>query len=140
MKKYLKVLTVRQPWVWAMFAPELIATKAGQKNIENRDWIKSLLGAQYQTLAIHSSKRVALPEFEQARQLIQEICGVLPPAYNDLPHGCIVGTVQTRTWLSASPSPWFFGLYGLQLHSPQTFDKPIPARGQLGLWSCEVSL
>lgn len=135
----MRVITVRQPWAWSIFAPELADTEAGLKDVENRDFIQSLLAAQHTGLAIHTSKRVALAEFEEARRVIQEICGVLPPEYGQLIHGAIIGTVQTGSWVKHSRSPWFFGRYGLEMRSPRSLARPIVARGQLGLWNHEVN-
>jgi activating signal cointegrator 1 len=69
-----------------------------------------------------------------------------------LPLGAVVGYVQlvdcilmTESWLRCiSPRERAFGHYeegrwAWVLASPQTYEQPVPARGQLGLWDWEWS-
>jgi hypothetical protein len=68
--------------------------------------------------------------------------------------GCIVGEVTiTGQWLKDSPpsmleaiaappewvgSPWFFGPWGYSLRDPVKYERPIPKKGALGFWPCDL--
>lgn len=122
----LKCLTVKQPWA------SLIMGDA--KDIENRDWPTTIRGV----IGIHSSKLLEQVEMKAACDLMRGFI----PMFSELtfrkrsvfPLGSILGTVELVDCVTSSNSPWFVGEYGLVLRNPVVFQKPIPCRGQLGLW------
>lgn len=117
------VLTVRQPWAWAMF-------HAG-KDVENRDWRVDYRGKLY----IHTSQRVTRYEFDDARNEITRISNYMPPSYKELPHGAIIGSVEATDCVEDSDSPWFFGEYGLLIKNATLLPAPIPVKGALKVWT-----
>lgn len=54
--------------------------------------------------------------------------------------GAIVGQVEIIDCVDESESRWFFGPWGFELVDPVEFKKPIPYRGQLGLFDVPSSL
>lgn len=126
----LKVITVRQPWAWAMFlAPTL-------KDIENRDWSTTYRGR----LAIHAGKSMTLSEYRTAIRFMHDSVGIpwgALPRTEDLVFGAVLGTVELVNCTDDQydhDSPWFMGRYGFVLRNPRRFEQPIPARGMQGLW------
>lgn len=109
----MKVLTVKQPWAWAIL-------HAG-KDIENRSWVPKYRGP----LAIHAGaaymKGSILPR------------GVREP--EDLVYSAILGVVDLVDVVETSRSKWFGGdAYGWVLKNPRPLAKPLPCKGRLGLW------
>lgn len=125
----MRILTIRQPWAWTIFDPRT------RKDIENRDVIRSLLAAQETTIGIHTSQKVSYRYYEDSCEQILDICGVIVPPLETLTQGAIIGVVDTGKWVSRSPSRWFVGTYGLVIKDCTLFAKPVPAMGQLGLWT-----
>ena len=109
------VLTVKQPWAWAIL-------HAG-KDIENRTWARKYRGP----LAIHAGagymKDQKLPR------------GVQEP--ENLIRSAILGVVDLVDIVETSRSRWFQGepFYGWVLKNPRPLAKPLPCKGRLGLWS-----
>lgn len=60
--------------------------------------------------------------------------GLTLPAFEDLPRGGIVGTVEIVDCVEQSDSPWFFGRYGFVLRNPQVLPEIIPVKGALGFF------
>jgi hypothetical protein len=119
----MKALTIRQPWVWAIF-------HAG-KDIENRDWPTRLRGR----IAIHAAKGMTRDEYESALFFIQEATGKFQcPDFEELVRGAIIGTVEIAGCVSKSGSPWFMGDYGFLLRDAIALPEPIGCRGALGFW------
>jgi len=125
----MKVLTVRQPWASAIMA--------GQKDIENRPWVPGRRLEWGERIAIHAAVAADLNA---------------PAHLLDGDHlrdrGVVLGTVQFMSahpihsdecrWRDCYSNPWAMwsdGLYHWKLRNPQLLVTPIPARGQLGLWS-----
>jgi hypothetical protein len=135
-------LTVCQPWAWAIVA--------GHKPWENRGWEmpRKLLGKR---LWIHAGKSKSWLKDGVAFIENQEI--ELP---RELVYGAVLGCVtlgecweieeleRLRT-LTPGPSPvegegrksgleWAFGEFCWRCDDPIALAKPVPCKGQLGLW------
>lgn len=127
-------LSIRQPWA-------SLILKAG-KDIENRCWPTKLRGR----ILIHAAKGMTRNEHEDAIEFAVRAMRARPRvgvktttlrelgfAFEDLPRGGIVGSVEIADCVSASASPWFVGEYGFVLRDP----KPLPFtpwKGQLGFF------
>lgn len=120
------VLSVRQPWPFAIFH--------GGKDVENRPRRLGYRGP----LLIHSSASITREEAEDFRDFIlaQGLRGPWCAGRNamELPTGVILGVVDVVDCVEDSPSPWFMGKFGYVLANPRPFATPIAAKGQLGLW------
>lgn len=116
----MKALSVRQPWVWAIFY-------AG-KDIENRGWLTGYRG----DLLIHAAKTYD----STGHDFLVERFGLKIPTMDKLPSGGLVGIVNLVDCVTESASPWFFGPFGFVFTNPQriTF---VPCRGSLGLFNVE---
>lgn len=115
---------VKAPWGWAIM-------RAG-KDIENRSHCR-FAGLRGEVV-VHQSQRVSPAEYMEACEYIRRITGLIAPHYKEADHGCVLGTVEVVDFARHSRSPWFVGPYGLVLANPKPFERPIPARGQLGIW------
>ncbi len=135
---HLKVLTVRQP-----FASLIMA---GIKTTENRTWRTNYRGR----LVIHAGAR-------DDRQAVLRHAHLLgghrttregdcepsqahraPLPY--LPRGALLGTVELIDCVRDSESEWAIaGNWHWLLADPRPFNAPIPAKGKLGLWTCEAA-
>lgn len=115
----MKALTVHQPWAWAI--------AHGHKTVENRPWTTSYRGP----LAVHAGRRHdprAVAVFERA--------GVAMP--DDMPRGVIVAVVDLVDVVDDHPSPWSFVEHRhWLLANVRRLDRPVPARGRLGLWALD---
>lgn len=128
-------LTVRQPWAAAMFAP------VAAKDIENRSWATRYRGR----IAIHVAQRLD----DGGLEILGQPTG---DALRDL--GRIIGTVEVVDCHEAGSrdcdgdrwgcydNPWAFWptehgqrLVHWRIDHPRPFVTPIPARGQVGLWT-----
>lgn len=114
------MISVRQPWAWLI--------TEGPKDIENRVWRRSYRGP----LGIHASKVMTEGDYMDAYVFARARGVKLPPA-EELTLGAIVGMATITDWVTAHPSPWFVGPYGLVLADRRAIT-PIPARGTQGLW------
>lgn len=90
----MRALTVKQPWAWAII-------HAG-KDVENRTRATSHRGP----MAIHASKNCPLAYYETAAAEIERIAGKRPPPLEELPRGCVVGTVELVDCVRGDGSPW----------------------------------
>jgi hypothetical protein len=127
-----RAITVRQPWAWAIVH--------GGKDVENRT--RNIAGAYRGPIAIHAG----LAAFEQnnaASRAHRVAHGTETDAR--LVFGAIVGVVDLRAthhWTFCEDEPegacssWAMdGCHHLELANPRPLAKPIPWRGQLGLWT-----
>lgn len=129
-------LSIRQPWA-------SLILKAG-KNIENREWPTKYRGR----ILIHAAKGMTRAEHEDAIAFAVEAIKADPRnvgaarkttlrdlgfAFEDLPRGGIVGSVEIVACVTDSASPWFVGRYGFMLRDPQPLPF-TPWRGQLGFF------
>jgi hypothetical protein len=118
----MKALSVCQPWAWAIVA--------GVKAVENRVWRTSHRGP----LLIHAgasraSMRAVLPD------------GTRVP--DDLPFGCIVGTVEVVDCVpldQCPPGPFREGPWCWLLARPRALPTPIPYRGAQRLFDVSEEL
>jgi len=127
----MKILTVRQPWAWAMF-------NAG-KDVENRTRRTKHRGP----LAIHVST------FHKWHEIEQDLCvcglrnkSVVLPGKVDLEQtlGCIVGVVDLVDCVRDSASQWARpgGLHWV-IANPRRA-RPVPIVGQLGIFERDIEL
>jgi hypothetical protein len=116
----MRVLTVRQPWAWAIF-------EAG-KDVENRTWSTSYRGelAIHAGLAIDGHAGFFLP---MGRAMSDRRIGMLAP-----PRGEIVGVVDLVDVVTDSMSEWAQGdRYHFILANPRRLTRPLQIRGQQGI-------
>ncbi|WP_423454345.1 ASCH domain-containing protein [Ottowia sp. VDI28] len=129
-------LSIRQPWA-------SLIIKAG-KDIENRDWSTPVRGR----ILVHAAKGMTRDEHEDAIVFAVSAIRTDPRnvgatrtrtlrdlgfAFEDLPRGGFVGTVEIVDCAQSSASPWFMGRYGFALRDPQPMDF-VPWKGQLGFF------
>lgn len=138
----MKVITVRQPWAWAIIH--------GGKDVENRS--RNIVGSYRGPVAIHAALAVT-DDYDLAKRTCDEL---VPVSEWDRPlhRGAIIGTVDVvdvHEWIDdsvcyghvgpddeATCSPWAMPDHKhIILANPVAFDKPIPATGRLGLWNWE---
>ena len=131
-----KAISIRQPW-----ASLILKAK---KDIENRSWPTNLRGR----VLIHAAKGMTIQEHEDAiwfaigaikahavgaESTTKVTLRDLGFAYEELPRGGIIGSVEIVDCVTESSSPWFMGPCGFVLRNPQ----PLPFRpwrGQLGFF------
>lgn len=128
-------LGIRQPWA-------SLILKCG-KDVENRSWPTRFRGR----ILIHAAKGMTRDEHEDAIDFAVRAIRAGSPdgtahtttlrelgfAFEDLPRGGIIGSVEIVDCVKASSSAWFMGEYGFMLRDPQ----PLPFRpwkGQLGFF------
>jgi len=134
----MKVLSLMQPWA------SLVVM--GVKKIETRNWTTAYRGP----LLIHASQSKAGAELAAAGLFKKYIS-----SFKDLPFGALIGqailTDIVRTEALDLPDhllnqltleekafgDYGFGRYGWLLEEAETFEAPIPAKGQLGIWEFE---
>jgi hypothetical protein len=121
-----QALSIRQPWAWAI-------CRAG-KSIENRSWSTSRRGA----ICIHAAAGMTAREYAEAAQFMLSI-GIEAPRKESLQRGGIVATARIAGCVTSSPSPWFFGPFGLILQDVQPIDL-IPCKGALGFFDWRAGL
>lgn len=129
----LRVLTVRQPWAWAIVH--------GGKDVENRT--RNIAGSYRGPVAIHAG----LAKFEQhnmASRALRAAHGTEVDAR--ILYGAVIGVadlVDVHTvcgppfpggeWPTCSP--WAMSdHHHLVLANPRPLARPIPTKGRLGLW------
>lgn len=146
----MRVLTVRQPWAWAIIH--------GQKDVENRT--RNIAGSYRGPVAIHAGKAF---DFSGAG-VCREIAADYPRDLgrwrrSDWTFGAIIGVVDlvdvhpARSHyerIDASVYGWtrrvccgawaMHSHYHLVLANPRPFAEPIPAKGKLGLWKPDADL
>lgn len=112
----LRVLSVRQPWAWAIL-------HAG-KDIENRSWTTAHRGL----IAIHAGRLPA----PSAREKLVEM-GVEVPS--ELPTGVLLGLVDLVDVVRGIESPWAFeGHWHWVLANPRSLAEPVPLLGRQSLF------
>ncbi len=118
----MKCLSIQQPWADTIL-------RHG-KDVENRSWATRHRGL----IVVHAGKQVDRAAFDY----IKEVYGI--HLSRTLQTGALLGTVEIvecRLGFIDDPrrSRWHeVGQYGLYLRRPQCFRRPIPMRGQLGLF------
>lgn len=114
----MKCISLKPPWPYAIF-------KLG-KNIENRTWPTKHRGL----LSIHASKTWSEAGYNFITHRLDEFV----PSKEHHVFGAIIGQVNLIDCVDQSDSRWFFGDWGFELEDPVEFKKPIPYRGQLGIF------
>jgi len=152
----MKAISILQPWA------SLIVL--GHKQIETRSWNTKYRGK----ILIHASqsKKIAdklIWEFPFNKVLTESFNHVREPDINDLPFGAIIGSANlvdcfnTNDYRNArqehisaylggdgiSKMEECFGdfsknRFGWLLSDPVLFEKPIPAKGKLGIWEFDL--
>lgn len=133
----MKALTVQQPWAWAIVH--------GGKNIENR--VTGIVGAYRGPLAIHAgispkSRHLA----DEDHRLRRALAATSQPGAELAPrpgseYGALIGVVDLVNEHAAPPASrccgvWAdAGVHHLVLENPRPLDRPIAAKGRLGLWA-----
>lgn len=155
----MRVLTVKQPWAWAIIH--------GDKDVENR--VRSL-GPYRGPIAVHVSKRVARDVIEAPPRVLTRAVGTWRlngGAFGKFPWtehlGHIIGVVDlvnVHHGLNTEPnrmravrscfqpgkpygpcSPWAMpDHHHLALTNPRLLTRPIPATGRLALWRPDDAL
>lgn len=112
----MKILSIRQPWAWAIIA--------GFKPIENRSWKTNVRGL----IGIHAGIKYDCDGAQWIRERFPEIS--IPQL---LPIGGIIGTAELVDCVEKSDSPWFFGPYGFVLKKARATPF-LPMKGKLGFF------
>lgn len=129
-------ITMLQPWASMVVA--------GLKPLETRGWDTSYRGR----MAIHASKSTRGLHFCRTGP-IADVLAAAGLTVENLPLGCIVGEVNLddiRDLRSADSDHggdfgWLIdGRMVWEMSGPRKYPKPIPARGQIGLWFWEPSV
>ena len=139
----MRALSIKQPWAWLICA--------GHKDIENRNWMFSMLpysannpDVKAARIYVHAGKTSDVETIgngcDNELWILERLTnyqreGYYNAAFN---RGAIIGEVDITGCVTASASPWFEGPYGFVLANPVFYDKPIPYRGRLGFF--EVTL
>lgn len=146
----MKALSIKQPWAY------LIAK--GYKDIENRDWPTNYRGRIYIHASLtfdskglewltSNSKDVPNEFVAEAKigdtSAYEVLMELEPCNLDDYPRGAIIGEVDIVDcrWQQKHQalSPWAeINKYGFVLANAVRYDKPIPYRGQLGLFEVEL--
>lgn len=115
-------ITIKQPWAWTIMA--------GHKTIENRTWRTRKLGP----MVIHAAKsRTGVA----GNVLWLRNHGIDCPDADALDYGCIVGLIRVETCLDMSevePGMFVEGPVCWVLKEPRAIERPIPYKGQQGLF------
>jgi len=104
------------------------------KGIENRDWIFKYRGR----IVIHAARSWD-PEGFLFLASHTALLDAKLPAPGDFPTG-LIGELDIVDLVTVSDSPWFFGPYGHVTANPKEYAKPIPYRGQPGLFDVPDSI
>lgn len=125
----LPILSIRQPWAWAII-------HAG-KDIENRTWKTTYRGRFW----VHAGQIFSKIENEDFRDTALRVPGLIMMDHEEfmaidfsrLDRGGIIGSVELVACVENSDSPWFSGPLGFVLRNPKPCDF-IPMKGQLGFF------
>lgn len=120
-----RALSVQQPWAFLL--------ASGVKDVENRSWSTGVR----EWVWIHAGQRVDRSGMPEALAILASVlAGQALPSFEDLPTGGIVGMMEIVGCVSSSPSPWFFGPYGLVVSGARAV--PFhPCRGALGFFAVD---
>ena len=121
----MKILSIRQPWAWAIIY--------GGKNIENRTWQTKFRGR----FLVHASKIFDMEGWKwicsmENRLGIQQSIHELP-YFTDFQKGGIIGSVELINCVQMHGSLWFSGPFGFLLKNPEPFPFQ-PCLGKLGFF------
>ena len=134
----MKVLSIRQPWAFAIF-------NCG-KDVENRNWYTPYRGR----FAVHAGKAFDIPKADWQDYLdgtYDEPFYSMAQAWEEYGHhfGAIIGTVEIYDCVHDTKcnSPWKADGYDFwcwKLRNPVLLNSPIPMKGQLGWFDVSDSL
>ena len=135
----MKVLSVRQPWAWALIH--------GGKDVENRTWRTSYRGP----LAIHAGSRFDMSKAEWHNLSVSPTIGEpwhsMARGYNaqsDHVLGAIIGIVDLVDCLPSwqCDSPWKADpdYFCWKVANPRALEVPVLIKGQLGLFDVPDAL
>lgn len=132
-QRYMKVLSVRQPWAWLI--------TIGCKTIENRTWQRKFRGR----ILVHASQAKADQLDGWQDRVVREFCmkhNIVIPDFNSLPKSAIIGSVEVAgiEFHEAYNDPFACDFqYHWFLKNPQIFKEPIRnVKGKLFLWDYEM--
>lgn len=114
----LPALSVGQPWA------DLIVN--GIKDIENRSWPTDFRGR----LLIHAAMTVEWEDVEE----VYELLGLATPGEYQPVAGAILGWTEIVDCVKSHPSRFFHGPYGFVLRGSKRLARPVPWRGQRGIF------
>lgn len=119
----MKVLSIRQPWAWAIIY--------ANKDIENRTQRRMFRGDFY----VHATKWGNSSEFDAACEFIHSNSGLYVPSRSQLLIGGIIGVSHITDCVDYHESTWFEGPWGLVLDQEKTREVEfIPCKGQRNFW------
>lgn len=118
----MKTISIHQPWA------SLIV--AGIKRVENRSRPTRYRGR----VLIHAGLRAD----GDALAVVDDLIAQAGVAALEWPTGAIVGCARIVDCVTESEDDFFEGPYGYVLENAVTFDSPIRARGQLGLYDTNL--
>ena len=119
----MKALSLKQPWAYFVVARH--------KDVENRSWQTKHRGP----LLIHAGLKW---DYEGACWIERATNFELNKDYYE--RGAIIGYVDMVDCVKYWDSPWFFGPYGFVFENGIEFKKPIPYKGQLGIFEVPDSV
>jgi hypothetical protein len=122
----LPCISILQPYAW------LIVN--GIKPVENRTWPTKFRGR----ILIHAGVRYPKGDYADDAENLTRRYGIAYPAREDMVGG-IVGEAAITDCVTSHPSEYFFGPYGFVMAEPKAYPKPIPYRGQLGIFGVPES-
>lgn len=115
-----RILSIRQPYVWAILA--------GHKRVENRSWSTPYRGP----VLLHASLRLD----QEGAHWMQADMRLRVPA--ELPVGGVIGVCTLVDVIEEDKGrrfgPWFCGPYGWVLRDPVALREPVGLAGKLKLW------
>jgi hypothetical protein len=113
------VLTVHQPWAWALIH--------GGKDVENRGW---KLTQQPTVILVAAGQKIDFDAFKFIRRL-----GVEPPLTSKLVTGAIIGAVTITACVRDSPSQWADpDQWHWLAENAVPLEQPVGWRGRPGLF------
>lgn len=116
-------LTIKQPWASLIML--------GVKDIENRSWTTGYRGP----LWVHAGKAWADDEWPDDPALRFFDFSHFTRESIHVPRGSLLGTVDLCNIITDSESPWAIkGQNHWVIRNPRSLFKPLPWRGQTGLW------
>lgn len=117
----MRALSIRPPWAYAI-------AHLG-KRVENRTWSTRYRGP----LLIHASSTIVPSEYDELAAIVGY--RIEPQT---TPNGVFVAVAQLVDCVGAAslpPNPWICGPYAWVLDDVRPLERPVAARGRLGLWT-----
>jgi len=141
----MKAISVIQPWAW------LLASE--NKQFETRSWSTTYRGP----IAIHASRRTAESDASyygmlHDKRIAVELLARNIPVVTDLAYGAVIGTAELVAchpvedlWLDLGVfegrvGNFDSGRFAWELRGAVLLPRPVPVRGNQGLWEFDESL